>query len=75
MVAVAEKPILGKVFKVAHSQTIFRELDGEGSSVIEETRSFIIDLMIDTENCSIYPSTVAYKAGIPISSWYGFIWE
>ena len=68
MVAVAEKPILGKVFRVIHSQTIFRELDSEGSSAIKETRSFIMDLMIDTENCSIYPSTVAYKARIPISS-------
>jgi len=44
------------------------ELDGEGSGLVEETRSFIINLTIDVENRRVYSPAIAYKARLPVLS-------
>jgi hypothetical protein len=67
---------LGKVLRdVAHTQPISEELDGEGSGSVEETHSFVMDLMIDGENRRVYSSAIACKARLPVLSWYGPIGE
>ena len=75
MVFVAKRTVLGKVLRqVVHSQLISKELDGEGSSSIEETCSFVMDLAIDKENRRAYSSTIA-KARLLVSGWYRSIGE
>jgi hypothetical protein len=76
MVVVARRPVLGKVPRqVAHTQPVSVQLDGEGSGSVEETRSFVMDLMIDAENRRVYSSAIACKARLLVSSWYGSIGE
>jgi hypothetical protein len=67
-VFIAKRTILGKVLgQVTHSQLISKELNREGSGSIKETRSFVIDLMINIENRYIYSSAIAYKARLLVS--------
>jgi hypothetical protein len=67
-VFIAKRTILGKVLgQVIYSQLISEELNREGSGSIKETRSFVIDLIINIENRYIYSSAIAYKARLLVS--------
>jgi hypothetical protein len=75
-VFITKRTVLGKVLgQVIYSQPISKELNGEGSGSIEETYSFVINLIINTENYCIYSSAIAYKARLLISGWYKSIRE
>jgi hypothetical protein len=77
MVVVGRGPVLDKLRRqVAYTQPISVELDRESSSPVKETSSFIIDLMINAENCRVYSSAIACNTGVPVVlSWYGSIRE
>jgi hypothetical protein len=67
-VFIAKRIVLGKVLKqVIYSQPIFKELNKEGSGFVEETYSFVMDLIINIENRYIYSSAIAYKARLLVS--------
>jgi hypothetical protein len=75
-VFIAKRTVLGKVLgQVTHTQLISEELDREGSGSVEETRSFVIDLTINVENCRVYSSAIACKARLLVSGWYRSIGE